>query len=92
MGNELSKIKNSKRRHKDESAIQRQVKIAKTYGHSTKYIDEPHRLIKHHAMNCGNPKCIFCSNPRKTFKEITLQEKRFLLQEDSEIHEIGDKE
>jgi hypothetical protein len=27
-------------------------------------------------MNCGNPKCVMCSNPRKTLKELTQQEKR----------------
>ena len=27
-------------------------------------------------MNCGNPKCVMCANPRKTFKELTQQEKR----------------
>ncbi len=33
-------------------------------------------FAKHHAVNCGNPKCIMCANPRKTFKELTAQEKR----------------
>jgi hypothetical protein len=27
-------------------------------------------------MNCGDPKCVMCSNPRKTFKEPTAQEKK----------------
>ena len=26
--------------------------------------------------NCGNPNCVMCGNPRKTFKEKTIQEKR----------------
>jgi hypothetical protein len=27
-------------------------------------------------MNCGNPNCVMCANPRKVFKEKTIQEKR----------------
>lgn len=74
MSNEIDKVKNSSRRHRDESAINRQVKIAKEFGIK---VEEPHKLVKHHVMNCGNPKCIMCGNPRKMFKEKTIQEKRF---------------
>jgi hypothetical protein len=28
-------------------------------------------------MNCGNPNCHMCGNPRKIWKEKTIQEKRF---------------
>jgi len=71
------KFKKSKRILKDNNAIQKQVKIAKLNGLDQKIIDQPHRLEKHHAMNCGNPKCHMCSNPRKVFNEKTIQEKRF---------------
>jgi len=27
-------------------------------------------------MNCGNPKCVLCMNPRKSFGEKTIQEQR----------------
>ena len=27
-------------------------------------------------MDCGNPGCIFCANPRRTWNELTIQEKR----------------
>jgi hypothetical protein len=40
-------------------------------------VDEPHKFAKHHAMDCGNPKCPVCSNPRKLYKELSIQEKRF---------------
>jgi hypothetical protein len=39
-------------------------------------VTEPHKFAKRHAMNCGNPNCVMCGNPRKTFKELTQQEKR----------------
>lgn len=74
MSNEFDKLKNSSRRHRDESAVKRQLKIAKEFNIP---VEEPHKLVKHHVMNCGNPKCIMCGNPRKMFKEKTIQEKRF---------------
>jgi hypothetical protein len=76
MSTDQDKYKNSKRRLKDETAVKKQTKIGKQYGMSDKEIDQPHRLAKRHAMNCGNPKCVMCGNPRKTFNELTQQEKR----------------
>ena len=78
MANELAKFLNSKRRHRDETAVKRQVKIAKAHGltNKDKAVKEPHRLAKHHAMDCGQPGCMLCGNPRKIFKERTAQEKR----------------
>ena len=76
MSTEQDKLKNSKRRHSDETAISKQVKIAKQKGLTDRDIAQPHRLVKHHAMNCGNPDCVMCGNPRKTFNELTAQEKR----------------
>lgn len=73
MATEQDKFKHSKRLHKDENAVKKQTKIAKQYGSS---VEEPHRFAKHHAMNCGDPNCVMCANPRKIFKEPTQQEKR----------------
>lgn len=80
MSNQNDKIKNSRRRLKDENAVNKQVKIAKNFNVP---IDEPHKLAKHHALNCGNPKCVMCANPRKTFKELTQQEKRLFQDPDT---------
>ena len=74
MSHEDDKFKHSKRLHDDETKVQKQVKIAKAYGVPVK---EPHKLEKKHVMNCGNPNCVMCMNPRKAFKEPTIQEKRF---------------
>ena len=78
MSNEQSKLKNSTRRHRDDTAVKRQVKIAKQHGLGLNdtAIKQPHRLAKHHAMDCGQPGCMLCGNPRKIFKERTAQEKR----------------
>lgn len=74
MSNTDDKIKNSRRRQKDENAVKKQAKIAKEHGAPVK---EPHRLHKRHAMDCGNPECFLCGNPRKTHKDkLTAQEKR----------------
>lgn len=74
MSDEESKEKRSKRIQKDKNAVNKQVKIAKTYGLD---VEEPHKFAKRHALNCGNPKCIMCSSPRKIWKEVTMQEKSF---------------
>jgi hypothetical protein len=73
MSTEQDRFKNSQRRLRDESAVKKQTRIAKAYGVPVK---EPHKFAKHHAMNCGNPDCVMCGNPRKTFNELTAQEKR----------------
>jgi hypothetical protein len=79
MSNEIVKEKRSKRLHQDEVHVKKQVGIAKAHGltNNDKAIKEPHRLAKHHAMDCGRPGCMMCGNPRKTFKELTIQEKAF---------------
>ena len=82
MSNDTAKYINSRRRHKTDVAIARQVRIAKQHGlgFSDKHIKEPHRHAKHHAMDCGNPKCTLCGNPRRNswYKSdrLTTQEKR----------------
>ena len=90
MANELAKFLNSQRRHRDELAVKKQVKIAKAHGLTTKdkVIKEPHRLAKHHVMDCGNPQCPLCGNPRRTHKDkLTAQEKRLF----QDIEKISDK-
>ena len=79
MSNDLAKFINSRRRHKTDVAIARQVRIAKSHGtYNLANIKQPHRLAKHHAMDCGNPGCYLCGNPRKTHgkDKLTTQEKR----------------
>ena len=89
MSKEEDKFKKSKRILKDENAIKKQVKIAKEHNHvKSEYnpkLDQPHRFAKHHAMDCGNPNCFLCGNPRKTHKDkLTAQEKRLF--QDVEEH------
>jgi hypothetical protein len=89
MSNDTAKFLNSRRRHKNDVAIARQVKIAKSHGtFNQANIKQPHRLVKHHAMDCGNPHCYLCGNPRKTHKDkLTQQEKRLF----QDLDHITDK-
>ena len=66
--------KKNLRIQRDENAVRKQTKIARAHGMEVK---EPHKFAKHHAMDCGNPDCYLCGNPRKTHKDkLTVQEKR----------------
>ena len=76
MSNQEQKEKRSKRLQNEENVIKRQLKIAKSHNMPVDEY-EGHRYAKHHAMDCGNPQCIMCSNPRRTFKERTVQEQSF---------------
>ena len=79
MSAEEIKFKHSKRRLRDENAVNRQIRIAKEKHiiETGQLIDNPHKYHKKHAMDCGNPECYVCGNPRKTHKDkLTVQEKR----------------
>ena len=90
MSTEQDKFKNSRRRLKDENAVKKQTKIARAHGFTNKdkVVKEPHRLAKHHALDCGNPHCYLCGNPRKTHKDkLTQQEKRLF----QDLDNVSDK-
>jgi hypothetical protein len=74
MSSEYQKEQHSKRIHQKQVKVDKQVKIAKAYGIPVK---EPHKLHKKHLLNCGDPNCVMCMNPRKAFGEKTIQEQRF---------------
>jgi hypothetical protein len=79
MSKEEDKIKHGNRIHRAWVAIKKQLRIAKSHGltQNDRMVAEPHRLAKHHVMDCGNPDCYLCGNPRKTHKDkLTIQEKR----------------
>ena len=70
--------KREKRFLQKQRHVEKQVDIYNQhYGHVSPYDKEPHRLHKKKALNCGDPKCIMCMNPRKSFGEKTLQERKF---------------
>lgn len=73
MSNDHDKVKHSRRISKTRDAEIRQVRIARAHGITVK---EYHRYAKHHAMNCGRPHCLLCGNPRRIWREKTIQEQR----------------
>ena len=81
MSKEEDKIKHSRRLHKDDAAIVKQVKIARAHGVP---VEKSHSFAKHHAMDCGQPECMICGNPRTTRGEKTVQELRQEQKKDDE--------
>jgi hypothetical protein len=86
LSNEKDKVKHKTRMHRAWTAIKKQLGIIKSRRHflgASKQIDEaqPHRLAKKHAMDCGQPGCAICGNPRRTRRhklkdQLTTQERR----------------
>ena len=75
MSKDEDKLKHSKRIHQKQNTVNKKVKVAKAY--NWKHIlTQPHRYLKCSISSCGNPKCIFCMNPRKSFNEKTIQERK----------------
>ena len=68
--------KKAKRLQRTSNAIKKQLRIAKAFG-MTHILKQPHRLAKHHALDCGNPKCLVCHSD-KVFNKPTLQEQKFI--------------
>lgn len=66
-----------------QDAVARQMKIAKAFAYTGRVIDEPGRLRKRHATNCGKTGCSMCGNPRHNSisagtTNLTVQEMTFL--------------
>lgn len=74
MSNQTQRIKHSQRLSRERAAVRKQVNIARSHGVDVK---NQHRFAKKHAMNCGRPNCVLCANPRRTWKERTIQEESF---------------
>jgi len=75
MSKDEDKKKHSKRIHQKESVVKNKMKVAKAYGWKH-ILAQPHKYLKCSVFSCGNPNCIFCMNPRKAFKEKTMQERK----------------
>ncbi len=68
--------KKAKRLQHTANVIKKQMRIAKAFG-LTHLLKQPHRLAKHHALDCGNPKCQVCHS-EKIFSKPTLQDRKFI--------------
>ena len=85
----MDKEKRSKRFQQKKRHINRQAEIYNNIIGDRQWIPEnltklagkdhkesKHRYHKRNALNCGNPQCVMCMNPRKAFGELTMQERR----------------
>jgi hypothetical protein len=71
-----NRTKKTKRLQRTANAIKKQLRIAKSLG-MNHILKQPHRLAKHHALDCGNPECLVCHS-EKIFHKPSLQEKKFI--------------
>lgn len=74
MSTEEDKFLHSRRIQQKQNHIKHELDIAKA---NRMQVEEPHKAAKKHIMNCGNPGCIMCGNPRKIFNEKTIKERSF---------------
>lgn len=75
----VDKEKRQKRFQQKNRHINRQVELKLTHWwwSDPNLKIEPHRYHKVKSLNCGDPKCVMCMNPRKAFGEKTMQERKF---------------
>ena len=70
--------KKAQRLQRTSNAIKKQLRIAKqSVWHNSKLLTQPHRMAKHHALDCGNPKCLVCHS-EKIFNKPSIQEQKFI--------------
>jgi hypothetical protein len=85
MSQTTDKSTRSRRIQQKNRHIARQVRIrqAHKFPGVTEKVDSPHRYHKTSGVTCGDSRCAMCGNPRKFFKELTMQEKRHMQDVDS---------
>lgn len=80
MSDEITRNTRSIRFKKDYCKIRKQLALAKAYRVPVTE-KQIHRLAKLKVLNCGDPNCIMCGNPRKVWRgkteaTLTIQERR----------------
>ena len=78
MSHDDAKVKHSKRIQQKQNHVSRQMDIRKAHSFPA---DEAHKYHKMSGTNCGDSNCHMCGNPRKHWKDKTMQEKRIDLYE-----------
>ena len=82
MSDETVKFSRTLRRHQKRRHIGRQVDLVQTLSPDyLRRVKSSHKFHKKNALNCGDPNCTMCGNPRKFFSELTIQEKKALQEE-----------
>lgn len=74
----MNKEKRQKRFQQKKRHMFRQFDIWNSFmNRDGRWEKELHRFHKKNALNCGDPTCVMCMNPRKAFGEKTIQERKF---------------
>lgn len=75
------KMKRQSRMRQKRNHIKRQNKLRRElmYIIHNDATFEEHRLHKRKALNCGDPNCVMCGNPRKFWGHVTRQEEKHSL-------------
>lgn len=79
----ISEARAAVRRAATRRAIKRQLRILRISASRGLAFEQPNRLAKRHALDCGRPQCGLCSNPRRNVnykgrERLTRQELRAL--------------
>jgi hypothetical protein len=89
MSKDQDKLSHSRRIQQKNRHIARQVRIRQAHKFpdiNTGKVDSSHRYHKKSGVTCGNSNCVMCGNPRKFFKELTMQEQRMMQDLDQQPH------
>jgi hypothetical protein len=72
----MEQASRAERRFQTQVAIARQVRIDRQHNAFSPRFIEPGRFRKRAAMDCGNPRCGVCGNPRRIGRSdpLTLKE------------------
>ena len=92
MSDQEEKFRHGRRIQQKNRHIARQVRIRQAHKFpaiNTGKVDSSHRYHKKSGVTCGNSNCVMCGNPRKFFKERTMQEKRMLQDLDNNSLDSG---
>lgn len=94
MSDEVTRNTRSIRFKNDFRNIRKQLELAKAYSVPVPE-NKVHRLSKLNLLNCGNPHCWLCANPRKIHKgsnkkSLTVQELRHYHIKEEGFEEILD--
>lgn len=94
MSDEVTRNTRSIRFKNDFRNIRKQLALAKTFSVPVPE-NKVHRLSKLKVLNCGDPTCLMCANPRKIHKgsnkkSLTVQELRHYHIKEEGLEEILD--
>ena len=74
-----------------EKVIKKRVKAAKVllnYNNDDKLIQEPHRMLSKHPLDCGNAKCVLCHGEKLGIHESIRDSKHLTVEQELEVSNL----